>query len=224
MCSFNLIQQLYDIQNTLARQVITEDGFENLERVAGADVSFSLDDKAVAAAVVLELDDHKVVEKQTFPVTLEFPYVPGFLGIREASATMSVLKNIKSNFDVLMVNGHGILHPRGFGLASQVGILMDVPSIGVAKRLIKGRYIHQASQPHPGKETPQFILDSKRVLGAFFRRNYVSVGHKISLNTALGVIKRSSIHYTPEPLRQAHVLATETFKQIITGASPRKTN
>jgi endonuclease V len=213
MCSFNLIQQLYNIQNILASQVIVKDCFENLDTIAGADVSFSIDNKAVAAAVVLELDDLQVLEKQTIPVAIEFPYIPGFLGFREANATISVLKKIRSDFDVLMVNGHGILHPRGLGLASHVGVLLDVPTLGVAKRLIKGRYIHQASQPYQEKETPQLILDSNQVLGAFFRRNYVSVGHKISLNTALEVIKRSSIYYTPEPLRQAHVLATETFKQ-----------
>lgn len=219
MCSFNFIQLLYNIQNTLARQVITKDCFKNLERVAGADVSFSLDDKAVVAAVVMELDELEVLEKLAIPVTLELPYIPGFLGLREANATVSVLKKIKSDFDVLMVNGHGILHPRSFGLASQVGMLMDVPTIGVAKRLIKGRYIHQASQPQQKKETPQLIFDSKKVMGAFFRRNYVSVGHKMSLYTALEVIKRSSIYHTPEPLRQAHMLATETFKQIIAGSS-----
>jgi deoxyribonuclease V len=215
MYSFNLIQQLYDIQNNLASQVITEDCFENLEKVAGVDVSFSSNGKAMAAAVVLELDDHEILEKQTIPVSLEFPYIPGFLGFRESNATISVLKKIKSGFDVLMVNGHGMLHPRGFGLACHVGVLLDVPTLGVAKRLIKGRYIHQASQPYREKETPQLILDSNQVLGAFFRRNYVSVGHKISLNTAIEVIKRSSIYYTPEPLRQAHILATETFKQKI---------
>ncbi|NYT18397.1 MAG: endonuclease V [Methanobacteriales archaeon] len=215
MCSFNLIQHLYNIQNTLARQVISKDCFENLDTVAGVDVSFSLANMAVAAAVVLELDDHEVLEKQTIRVDMEFPYIPGFLGFREVNATISVLEKIGSDFDVLMVNGHGILHPRGFGLASHVGVLLDVPTLGVAKRLIKGRYIHQASQPYPEKETAQLILDSNQVLGAFFRRNYVSVGHKISLNTALEVITRSSIYYTPEPLRQAHLLATETFKQKI---------
>jgi deoxyribonuclease V len=218
MCSFNLIPQLYRIQNNLALQVITEDCFESLERVAGVDISFSADNKAVAAAVVLELDDLEVVEKLTLPVTLEFPYIPGFLGFRESTATVSVLKRIETVFDVLMVNGHGILHPRGFGLASHVGMLMDVPTLGVAKRLIKGRHIHHASQPHPEKETPQLILDSKRVVGAFFRRNYVSIGHKISLHTALEVIKRSSIYYTPEPIRKAHMLATEKFKQKIAEA------
>jgi deoxyribonuclease V len=215
MYSFNFIQQLYDLQNNLASQVITEDCFENLENVAGVDVSFSSNGQAMAAAVVLELDDHEILEKQTIPVVLEFPYIPGFLGFRESNATISVLKKIKTIFEVLMVNGHGILHPRGFGLASQVGVLLDVPTVGVAKRLIKGRYIHQASQPYQEIETPQLILDSNRVLGVFFRKNYVSVGHKISLNTAIEVIKRSSIYYTPEPLRQAHILATETFKQKI---------
>ena len=148
MCSFNLIQLLFNIQNILALQVVAEDCFENLERVAGADISFSQGTKAVAAAVVMDLDEQAVVEKQTTPVILEFPYVPGFLGFREATATVSILKKVKTDFDVLMINGHGILHPRGFGLASQVGVLMDVPTIGVAKRLIKGRYKHQASQLH----------------------------------------------------------------------------
>jgi len=217
MCSFNLTQQLYNIQTRLAGQVMEEDYFEKLERVAGADVSFSTDNQAVAAAVVLRLDDLEVLEKQTIPVTLEFPYISGFLGFREAYATISVINNIKSNFDVLMVNGHGIMHPRGFGLASHVGVLLDVPTLGVAKRLIKGRYIHQASQRNQEKETPQLILDSNQVVGAFFRGNYVSVGHKLSLNTALEVVKRSSIHRTPEPLRQAHLLATETFNKKLVG-------
>ncbi|MEN6330051.1 MAG: endonuclease V [Methanobacteriaceae archaeon] len=215
MCSFNLLQQLSDIQNTLASQVVTEDCWQKLDKVAGTDISFSKGNDAVAAAVVMELDSNEVLEKKSIPVTLELPYISGFLGLRESAPTISVLKKIKTDFDVLMVNGHGIMHPRSFGLASQVGMLLDVPTLGVTKRLIKGRYIHQASQRNQEKETPRLIHDSNRVVGAFFRSNYVSVGHKISLDTALEVIKRSSIYQTPEPLRQAHMLATDTFKEKI---------
>lgn len=89
--------------------------------------SFSADNQAVAAVVVLQLGDLEILEKRTLPVELFFPYIPGFLGVREADAVISVLNTLKHGFDVLMVNGHGVMHPRGFGLACQVGVLFDVP-------------------------------------------------------------------------------------------------
>jgi len=137
---YNLTQKLAEIQYNLSKKVIEEDSFEKIQTVAGADVSFEKDNSAVAAAVVIDLDDLKVIDAKTIEVELLFPYISGFLGFREADAVVSVLKKLNSDFDVLMVNGHGIMHPRGFGLASHVGLLMDVPTIGVAKRLIKGNY------------------------------------------------------------------------------------
>jgi deoxyinosine 3'endonuclease (endonuclease V) len=124
---------------------------------------------------------------------------------------------LNTDYEVLMVNGHGIMHPRNYGLASQVGVLLDVPTIGVAKRLIGGRYINQATQSEHLNEAVQFIKNDNHIVGAFFRGNYVSVGHKISLKTALDVMKKTSIYKTPEPLRQAHILATETFKRELNG-------
>ena len=111
-------------------------------------VSFSVDNRAIAAVVVLQLGDLEILEKRTLPVELFFPYIPGFLGVRGADAVISVLNTLEHDFDVLMVNGHGVMHPRGFGLACQVGVLCDVPTFGVAKRLIDGRYIKRATQRH----------------------------------------------------------------------------
>jgi len=217
MCSYNLTQHIFPIQAKLAERVIEEDCFMNLETVAGADISFSVNEKAIAAAVVIDLEKIKVLEEKVLEVDLFFPYMPGLLGIRESDAVVSSLNLLNTDYDVLMVNGHGIMHPRGLGLASQVGLLLDVPTIGVAIRLIGGRYINQATKSEHLKEAVQFIRNNNRVLGAFFRRNYLSVGHKISLKTALDVIKKISIYKTPEPLRQAHILATKTFKSELNG-------
>ncbi|MFA0848207.1 MULTISPECIES: endonuclease V [Methanobacterium] len=214
MCFGNLTPQLASIQYSLADKVTESDDFRRLERVGGVDISFSVDNKAVAAAVVLELKGLEVIETKTLETELFFPYIPGFLSIREVEPSLSVLNTLKHDFDVLMVNGHGIMHPRGFGLASHVGVLRDCPTIGVAKRLIDERYINVATQRHHAED--QFLISKNgRVIGAFFRGKYVSVGHRISLKTALNVVERTSIFKTPEPIRQAHLLATETFKNIL---------
>lgn len=217
MCIHNFTQEIANIQFSLADRVLEEDCFNSLDTVAGVDVSFSADNQAVAAVVVLQLEDLKILEKRTLPVELFFPYIPGFLGVREADAVISVLETLEHGFDVLMVNGHGVMHPRGFGLACHVGVLCDVPTIGVAKRLIDGRYIKRATHRHHSSGEFQLITENNRVLGAFFKGKYVSVGHKISLKTALNIVEMTNIFKTPEPIRQAHILATETFKQILKG-------
>ena len=157
--------------------------------------------------MVLEVNTREVVEKQTRDVELLFPYISEFLGFRESNAVISVLKRLNNNFDVLMVNGHGMMHPRGFGLASQVGVLLDVPTLGVAKRLIKGSYIKSDATKPP-------ILKLKNsAVGAFINGNYVSIGHKISLKTAIALVLKTSMFNIPEPLRQAHILATRLLNK-----------
>jgi deoxyribonuclease V len=217
MCSSNLTQLLTNIQYSLAEKVVEEDCFDILKTVAGVDISFSVKNEAVAAAVVLELEGLEIIEKKTLDVELFFPYMSGFLGIREVNAVISVVNTLEYDFDVLMVNGHGIMHPKGSGLASHVGVLLDVPTMGVAKRLIGGRYINQATQRDHANREVQLIKYDKRAVGAFFRGKYVSVGHKMSLKTALDIAIQTSIFKTPEPLRQAHMLATETFKHRLNG-------
>ena len=209
MCSYNFIQKLADIQYNLSKNVIEQDSFKNVQTVAGADVSFEKDDCAVAAAVVVNLDDLTVIDSKTLEVKLLFPYISGFLGFREADAIISVLRKLNNEFDVLMVNGHGIMHPRGFGLASHVGLLMDMPTIGIAKRLIKGNYKYKGDN---SLKTIEFMNKS---VGACSRQKCISVGHKISLKTAVDIARETSIFKMPEPLRQAHILATNTMKDKI---------
>ncbi len=209
MCSYNFTQKLADIQYNLSKKVIEHDDFENLQKIAGVDVSFEKDNSAVAAAVVINLEDLKVLEKKTLGVDLLFPYISGFLGFRETDAMISVLKKINSSFDCLMVNGHGKMHPRGFGLASHVGLLMDLPSIGVAKRLIKGNYKYKRDNSR------KIIEFMNKPVGACDRQKCVSIGHKISLKTAVDIVSRTSIFKMPEPVRQAHILATNTMKDKI---------
>ena len=209
MCSYNLTQKLADIQCSLSKKVIEQDSFEKLQRVAGADVSFEKNSSAVAAAVVIDLNDLTVIEAKASEVELLFPYISGFLGFREADAVISVLRKLSSDFDVLMVNGHGIMHPRGFGLASHVGLLMDVPTIGVAKRLIKGNYKYTDNN---SLKTIEFMNKS---VGACDKQKCVSIGHKISLKTAVNIVIKTSIFKMPEPVRQAHILATNTMKDKI---------
>jgi len=206
---YNLTQKLAEIQYNLSKKVIEQDNFEKLQTIAGVDVSFEKDNSAVAAAVVIDLDDLKVIDSKTIEVKLLFPYISGFLGFREADAVIYVLRKLNNEFDVLMVNGHGIMHPRGFGLASHVGLLMDMPTIGIAKRLIKGNYKYKGDN---SLKTVEFMNKS---VGACNRQKCISVGHKISLKTAVDIVRETSLFKMPEPLRQAHILATNTMKDKI---------
>jgi deoxyribonuclease V len=200
------MQNLAEIQNTLSREIITDDKFEKIQNVAGVDISFEKDNIATAAAVVIDFKNLDEKEQKTLKVQMLFPYIAGFLGFREADATISVLKTLKSDYDVLIVNGNGKMHPRGFGLASHVGILMDRPTIGVAKRLPPGNYKFNV------KNMKKYVMLNNETVGAFIKGKYVSIGHKISLKTAVDVILKTSEFKMPEPIRKAHILATQTMK------------
>lgn len=206
MCSCNLTQYLANIQNDLSKKIIEEDSFKNVENIAGVDVSFSRDNFAIAAAVVINFETLNVLEEKTLKVELPFPYIGGFLGFREADAIISVLKKLENNFDVLIVNGHGIMHPRGFGLASHVGLLIDMPTIGVAKKLIGRNYkIYD-------DESIKIIKFKDKSIGTCNKHKCISIGHKISLKTAIDIVGKTSVFKMPEPIRHAHILATKTMK------------
>lgn len=206
MCSCNLMQSLAKIQSNLSREIITQDSFEKIQKVAGVDVSFEKDNIATVAAVVIDFKTNEMLEGKTLKVEMLFPYITGFLGFREADAMISVLKTLKNNYDVLMVNGHGVMHPRSFGLASHVGMLMDQPAIGVAKRLSHGKYKFNV------ENRTKYVLLNNETVGAYIKGKYISIGHKISLKTAIEVVLKTSIFKMPEPIRKAHILATHTMK------------
>jgi len=196
-----LIDTMTRLQCEWSKKVIKEDVNSHFKHICGADISFTVNSKGIAAAVIM--NTHlEVVEKAYKKVELPIPYISGFLGFREAEAILDVLNELKSPFDVLMVNGNGTLHPRGFGLASHVGIFLGKPTIGITRRPIKEA------------ERDNSLLKIKgKVEGKIVNGIVVSVGHKITLKTAVKVVKNTSIYKMPEPLRQAHILCTEKAKE-----------
>ena len=209
MCSINLTQKLSKIQNKLSEEIIKEDNFQRIEKVCGADISFEKDNIAIAAAIITDFETLNVVEQKTLKVQMLFPYITGFLGFREAYPTISVLKTLNNHYDILMVNGHGIMHPQCFGLASHVGLLTNIPTIGIAKQLPPGKYKFKT------KNGIKYILSGNKTVGAYINGKYISIGHKISLATAINVVLKTSVFKMPEPVRKAHILATKIMKNEI---------
>jgi deoxyinosine 3'endonuclease (endonuclease V) len=205
-----LINYLAEIQYKLSKKVIRVDTYQKIDKIAGIDISFSKNNLAIAAAVIIDLNTLKILEKKTRKVELLFPYIPGFLGFRESNAMISVVDILENDFDVAMINGHGILHPRNFGLASHVGVLADMPTVGVAKKLIVGNYINHDN-------SFKLIRFMNQTVGVRLSDKFVSIGHKISLKTAKELVLKTLLFKMPEPLRQAHILATKIGKRDLNG-------
>lgn len=178
---------------------------------AGVDVSFK-GDIAVGAAVVVEYPSLRLVEEKTVLTRAVFPYVPTLLAFREAGPALMALKKLSTDYQVLFVDGNGRLHPYKAGFACQLGLAVNKPTIGVAKSLLVGeaRWLDDVAEILVGGE----VLGYAVKLGS--RTVYVSVGHKVSLTTALRLTRAFTRPGAklPEPLLQAHKVGAETRKSI----------
>ena len=131
---------------------------------------------------------------------ISYPYIPGLFMLREGEPLLKIVRLLKNSFDVLLIDGHGILHPRKCGLASYVGLMIDKPTIGVAKNLLCGSILEN-----------NYIEFNKTTLGYRLKNNkkdiYISVGHKISLETSINIVKKltKKSEFIPEPLRIADI-------------------
>jgi len=215
------IEEMKSIQKQMAQQVIQEDTFNSPEWIGGMDVSHNVRDPAqmiYAAAIILHYPSLKQIEQSCHSEQQKFPYIPGFLGFREAPALVNAFKNLQRKPDLLMIDGHGICHPRGLGIASHLGVLLDIPTIGVAKSILVG--LPAASlQPEVGSQVP--LVWNGKTLGILYRSKkrahplVISVGHKISLPSAVTWASRCLQGYRlPEPTRQAHLAANSCRKQF----------
>ncbi|XP_018675379.2 uncharacterized protein LOC135582072 isoform X7 [Musa acuminata AAA Group] len=188
-------------QESLKKKLVLEDDFawgvpsqglasgdgstrEKLKYIGGVDISFLKKDPSVScgALVVLDADTMDVVHEEFEVTRLQVPYVPGFLAFREAPMLLGLLNKMKANAhpfypQLLMVDGNGLLHPRGLGLACHLGILANLPTIGI------------------GKNAMRSILGSSKPI-------YVSIGHRISLDSAISIVKTCCKYRIPEPIRQ----------------------
>lgn len=211
--SKQVLVKLREEQDKLASQVSLKDGFKTANTVGGVDVAYK-GDRAFAACMILDLEEMKVVEKRRLSGKASFPYVSTYLSYRELPMIKKIFRRLKTKPDVLMVDGNGILHPRKIGIASHAGLELDIPTIGVTKRLLLGKL---------GK-TPKKIGDfagvihEGAVLGMALKSSksdryvYISPGHMISMKSALELSRKVCFHRIPEPIRRAHRMASELKK------------
>jgi deoxyribonuclease V len=229
-----------EIQRKLEKSIILTCTAKNFEYIAGADVSY-LPERTIqsgtsqngfvekasrrssagtkksemfyASVVVFELKTMERVEAVTASGKVDFPYIPGLLSFRESPILLKAFEKIKSNLDVIILDAQGIAHPRGIGLASHMGLLLDKPSIGCAKTRLVGDY------NETGKEVGCYshLTVQDKIVGAGLRTRknvkpvFVSPGHKIDLDTSIDLVLKSCRGYRlPEPVRQAHNLVKKT--------------
>lgn len=241
-------------QTRLRRQLVLEDDLDwelpavppgrELRLVAGVDVSFfsseaaatTTEQRAIATVVVLSFPALEVVYTAHQEVVLSTPYVAGFLAFREAAPLAALLRRLQTKHpqlapQVVLVDGSGVLHPAGFGLACHLGVLTGLPTVGVAKNLL---YVDGLDREHvraafaqlddadeaPARTVP-LLGASGRLWGMALRGApgrsarpvFVSSGHRISLATAVAVTKACSVHRTPEPIRQADLRSRARIRQ-----------
>lgn len=201
------------IQNELRNHVVREDDLpEPIRRVAGVDVGFEEGGRLTrAAVVVLAYPDLNPVASGLARRLTAFPYVPGLLSFREIPAILDALRQIDPLPDMLLVDGQGYAHPRRLGIASHLGVLTGLPSIGVGKTRLIG--IHEPVPDQRGAWVP--LRDDGEIVGAVLRTRpgvqpiYVSAGHRVSLATALAWVMQCTPRFRlPETTRQAHRLAS----------------
>ncbi len=200
------------IQETLAPEVVREDRLGTIERVAGVDVGFEDKGRTTRAAVaVLDFPQLDPVDQAIHRCPTRFPYVPGYLSFREVPAVLDALEGLTVQPDLILCDGQGLAHPRRFGLACHLGVLTDIPTIGVAKSRLIGDH-----GPLPAEKGSWVALLHKgETIGAVLRTRhnvspvYVSIGHRISLSTAIDYVLHCTPRYRlPETTRRAHKLAS----------------
>jgi deoxyribonuclease V len=203
-------EQVMSIQNTGRNQIIRQDDFENIKWVAGLDVGYKKKHWSYGAAVLYDFPILESVESTRLQLPTMFPYLPGALAFREIPVLLEALRGLPTVPDLLLCDAHGIAHPRRFGLASHLGLLMDCAAIGCAKNRLIGE--HEWVPNIRGSWSP--LLDRGERIGAVLRTQedlkpvYVSIGHKISLETAISIVLECTLQYRlPEPLRGAHLIA-----------------
>jgi deoxyribonuclease V len=203
------------LQHQLAEQVVREDRFDPIRTVAGVDLGFpKTPDGGVlgrAAVVVLRVPDLDLAEERVVEQPVTFPYVPGLLSFREAPVGLAAVASLERRPDLLLVDGHGIAHPRRCGIACHLGLLLDLPTIGCAKSILVGRA--EEPGPNPGDWTP--LVHRGETIGAALRTRpktkpiYVSIGHRVSLASAIALVSQCGRGYRlPEPTRLADRIAS----------------
>jgi len=190
-------RQAKAIQNQLRSKVILDDQFNSINTVAGVDVGFENGGKITRAAIiVLEFPSLELIETAIAKLETSFPYVPGLLSFRELPAVLKALQKLRKMPDLLLCDGQGYAHPRRMGIACHLGVLTELPSIGVGKTRLTGQHI--AVEDNKGAWQP--LTDKEEVIGAVLRTRqgvkpiFISSGHKISLQSSIQYVMSQDLH------------------------------
>ncbi len=205
------------LQSQLAKLVVTEDIHGPIRSVAGVDAAYSkTSPKIAAAAVVLDAKSFLVLEKAVVLETTSYPYIPGLFAFRELPAVITALQALKLIPDLIVCDGHGLAHPRRFGLACHLGVLLDIPTIGCAKTPFE--WPTAMPGPKRGSQAPIQVHDE--IVGCALRTQtsvkpvYVSLGHQTTLQTGCRFILQLSPYFRlPETTRLAHQFAQAALKE-----------
>lgn len=206
------VSEAKEIQRSLADRVEREGKIGMPELIAGVDISGAdRSGKSRGAVVVLRHPSMEMVERSVVEMEVVFPYVPGLLSFREMPLILAACERIKSTPDLFIADAQGIAHPRRLGLASHLGLVLGVPTVGCAKSILCGR--HGDLGDEPDDRSP--LIDGGETVGVALRTRsgvkpvYVSVGHKINLNEACRWVLACCRGYRlPEPTRLAHKAAS----------------
>ncbi len=185
--------------------------FGAVKFVAGADAAYlAAAKKALAAVALFDYFTMELIETARAIVPITFPYVPGLLSWREGPAVVAAFEQLEREPDVILIDGHGIAHPRRFGIASHIGVLLDKPTIGVAKTRLVGAY----DEPAVRRGASSALREKGEEVGTVVRTKtgvqpvFVSVGQAVTLPDAVKVVLDCCRGYRlPEPTRQAHLAA-----------------
>lgn len=183
------------------------------ESIAGVDVGIK-DNRVRAVVAVVSFPDLELIDHAAWEGLVTFPYIPGYLSFREVPVLLRALERLESWPDLFMTDGQGRAHPRRFGLACHLGVLLDAPTVGVAKSRLTG--IHEQPCDEKGCSTPLLDPKGEEAIGAVVRTRakvkpvFVSVGHRVTLGEAVELTLACSPRFKiPEPTRQAHRLSRE---------------
>lgn len=205
-------------QLKLKKKVVTEDAFNSIKNVVGVDVAYKRRNNrltACAAYVIFDFRDRRLMEKGWVYDDVTIPYIPTYLAYTELPLVKKLWSRMEIKPSVMMMDGNGVLHPYKMGLASHVGVVLNIPTIGVAKSFLCGVLKRK-------KMDGCFIEDEngENIGYAFMSYSsaknpiYISPGHRVSLDTAIKIVKHFSVYRVPEPVRQAHILAKNRIRGV----------
>ncbi len=208
-------ENLLKVQHMIARRAIIKDDFKDIRFIAAADQAF-LDNRIISGIVLMNFGSLEITERAFSIQPVSFPYISTFLSFREGPAIVNAFGKLKTKPDLLLIDGAGINHPRNAGLATHIGVALDVPTIGITKKILCGKSIEPSNV---GETSPLVYMD--QTVGWLLKSSQkskvivVAPGHRVSLESSISIVKSCLRgHKLPEPARLAHEYANMCKREL----------